>query len=458
MKKWAVTLLFSIFFWSGTVWAQSKPIASIVDEYQEFGWFSGVVLVKKGDKEIVSIARGKADESKQIPVNMQTLFDIGSIQKNLTAVLVLQAADNNQLSLDDRLEHFDLGFPADIAKKVTVRHLLEHSSGFADIFTAEYRQNFRQYNNIDKKLALLKDKPLLFEPGNDKQYSNYGYIVLGAILQKVSGQPYLELLQQHILTPIRENLPLEARNRPPLKQAQLYNFDFSGKRRVVAEEQQEHMTPDGGLAMSVQELLGFYQLLFKEKNFLSSKGLQTFKGLQEDQNRWVSFGGGKGVSTAVEIDFSQNVWVVVLANTDELVAEEISGRIMSLFRTGQRESAKLPPTVFTYHLYQQLGKSRFTQYYEAEYKKSGYSQFIGRVVTELARALIDAGKPGQSLPFFEFLVQRYPSMPEVYDGLALGYFSLGQSEKARKEFNKARELQTDYNSQFSSSNYAFTGN
>ena len=127
-----------------------------------------------------------------------TKYNLGSIAKNFTTVLILQQVQAGKISLDDPLQSFGLGFPKDVAKNITIRHLLNHRSGFDDIFIGEYRQNQMAFDSIDKKLALLMDKPLLFTPGSDQKYSNYGYIVLGSILEKISHKSYPQLLDESI--------------------------------------------------------------------------------------------------------------------------------------------------------------------------------------------------------------------------------------------------------------------
>ncbi|NRQ41584.1 serine hydrolase [Rheinheimera sp. YQF-2] len=432
--------------------APDAVVSDLVQHYQQLNWFSGTVLVVKDNKVVTALAGGDANDETRTPITMQTRFDIGSVQKDLTAVLVLQAVDNKLLRLDDTLDKFSLGFANELVKNITVQHLLEHRSGFADIFTAEYRQNPAAFDSIDKKLAILKNTPLLFEPGTDRRYSNYGYIVLGAILEKVSGKSYWDLLQQNILVPARMTLTTEQLGQSTAL-ATPYHFNVNAKRVAVAANEQEHKSAGGGGQMNVFELYGFYQQLFKAKRLLSTAGLQHFRALQKDQQHWVAFGGGKGVSTAVELDFANDVWLLVLANTDRLVAEEISMRLHSVFRSGTYPEVKLPPVIFSWRLYQQLGDKAFKARFESAYKDAGYQTFAGKVITDLARELVAAGDAQRAIPLFAYLTGRYPTSPEVFDGLAFGYFSAGLKAEARSAFDQATELKPGFNSQFNANNY-----
>ncbi|MCL1037788.1 beta-lactamase family protein [Shewanella submarina] len=366
-------------------------------------------------------------------------------------MLVLQAYDKGLLNPEDTLDKFSLEFTDPRAMNITIRQLLEHRSGFADIFTAEYRSNPSRYTNISEKMEILRPRPLLFEPGTDRKYSNYGYIVLGAVLEKVTKQDYWTLLEKSVLHPSRGSLETKQSGHDFV--ALPYHFNYAGKRQLVDPSMLEHKTPDGGGELTVYELYAVYQQLFNQKKLLSDSSLQIFRMLQKDQGQWLAFGGGLGVSTAVEIDFTNDVWIFVLANTDRLVAEELSSRLRSLALSGQITKVQSPATLFAYQQFQELGGKLFGMQFEAVYKNAGYQTFIGKTITDLARELIAAGKAEDSIYFFKYLTNRFPEHAAVYDGLAYGYFSAGRFDDAKAAFAKAKALNPHYDSQFNASNY-----
>lgn len=446
-------VLFTIFLFIFSAYShvsQASNIQNLVKQYEELGWFSGNVLVFKHKDKIFESSVGYANLDERIKHQADTLFDIGSIQKNLTAVLVLQAVDDGLIGLDEPLAKYVSGLPSDISNKVKVVHLLRHTSGIPDVFNAEYRTNFRLYNTIAKTITLVNDAKLLFEPGSDRRYSNMGYVLLGAILEKAYNKDYWALVETMIMSQVRAT-SLETGVKPKVM-AELYHFNYDGQQVLVDEDQREHKGPAGGGFYSATDLMLFYQKLFNGK-LLSKSSLAFFKNLQKDNSQWVAFGGGKGVSTAVEINFVSGIWVCVLANTDGLVAEEISARIMALMHESEIEVPRVPPTTFAYKLYKQIGKKRFIEEFKPRYKAEGYDTFIGRVLTDLGRNLISAGKPEESIFFFEYLTENFPEMPEVYDGLALGYFSSGYHKEALNAFQKSVAMKPDYQSLFHPTNY-----
>ena len=454
MKKALVFMVLLSSYLSFVKAESNAAFDELVAQYQQKSDFSGSVLVLKNGKPILAKAVGYADESTLKPVSLLTRFDIGSIQKNLTAVLVLQAYDNDLIQLNDTLDKFALGFTDPQTKDITIQQLLEHRSGFADIFTAEYRNNPAQYTNIAEKLAILQNQPLLFTPGSDRKYSNYGYVVLGAILEKITKQNYWELLEKNVLKPSRAVLIAEQLGHDTV--ALPYHFNYEGKRSPIDPTRLEFKSPGGGGEMTVFELYAVYHQLFEQKKLLSGRSLNIFKRLQKDQQQWLAFGGGVGVSTAVELDFANDTWVIVLANTDRLVAEELSTRLRSLAVSGQYSAVKLPATLFAYQQYLQLGENVFNAQFEAVYQQAGYQTFIGKTLTDLARELVAAGKAENAIYFFKYLTDKYPQHAEVYDGLAYGYFSAGRAEEAKAAFAKAKALNAGYNSQFNALNYDAT--
>jgi len=170
-------------------------VHDIATQYHDIGWFSGSVLVIQDDKKIFKTSYGFQNIQEKIKNTGQTRFNLGSIMKDFTKVLVLQQIEDGKIRLNSKLISFDLGFKQSFADEITIEQLLNHSAGFDDIFVAEYRENPLAFDTIDKKLSVLIDRPLLFKPGSDNQYSNYGYIVLGKILERVTGEPFEELLE-----------------------------------------------------------------------------------------------------------------------------------------------------------------------------------------------------------------------------------------------------------------------
>lgn len=163
--------------------------------------FSGVVLIAKDGIPIFERACGYADLSFMVPNQIDTKFNIASITKTFTAVAIGQLVDQGKISFNDVIALYLPDFPKKVADRVTIHHLLTHTSGYGQYWNEDYRAKRYELRSINDYLKLVINKPLAFTPGDHFSYGNEGYVVLGAIIERVSGQDYYEYLQEHIFWP-----------------------------------------------------------------------------------------------------------------------------------------------------------------------------------------------------------------------------------------------------------------
>jgi CubicO group peptidase (beta-lactamase class C family) len=165
--------------------------------------FSGVVLVHKGGQEIFEKACGMADRSAGVPNRLDTKFNLGSINKEMTRIAIAILGEQGKIRPDDKIGAFLPDYPnREAASKVTVAQLVAHRGGIGDFFNDRYETTpHSQIRTIADYLKLFADKPLEFVPGTQSKYSNGGYVVLGAIIEKVSGRPYEDFIREALLGP-----------------------------------------------------------------------------------------------------------------------------------------------------------------------------------------------------------------------------------------------------------------
>lgn len=423
----------------------------IVDSYVEMGWFSGTVLLAREGQPILQTSFGLANRAAGTPNGEHTRYNLGSIVKHFTAVLVLQQVEKGTIDLEDRLEKFDLGFPQETAKRVSVQHLLHHRSGFPDIFTAEYREDPLAFDTMEERLGLHRDAALLFEPGSEYRYSNYGYIVLGAILEKLTGQPFAALLRQYIFDPLDMEDSVYPYRADSENQSLRYTFNHAGDQVFVGVT--EHHGPDGGIEATAADVLAFYRALFYSEKLLSRQNGPARDFFGFEGKHWGAFGGGTGVSAAVEMDLQNDYQIVVLANTDHLVAEEISGRIFSFIETGRHKPPRLPPSTYAWTRYLEMGPDAFRSDFLSLYEADGYTQFIGRTLNELGMSLLQTEEWDGAFDIFDMLTGLFPEAPQVYDSLAFAFLDKGEPARAAEVFRRALALDPDFASDYSSDNY-----
>ena len=164
--------------------------------------FSGRVLVTRNGKTLYERSAGLADRDAGTPVDADTRFRLGSMNKMFTAVAILQLVDAGKLTLDTRVGEVLADYPnRDVATKVRIRHLLTHTGGTGDIFGPEFDQHRLELKTHADYLRLYGKRGLDFEPGAEQRYSNYGFVLLGAIIEKLSGATYYDHVKAKIFDP-----------------------------------------------------------------------------------------------------------------------------------------------------------------------------------------------------------------------------------------------------------------
>ncbi|HZT42713.1 MAG TPA: serine hydrolase domain-containing protein [Chthonomonadaceae bacterium] len=164
--------------------------------------FSGVALVAKGEKILFNRAYGFQEKGNRIPNRLDTKFNLGSMNKMFTSVAIAQLVQAGKLSYQDTLANVLPEYPnKETAAKITLHHLLTHTAGLGDIFVPEFFQNRERYRKPADYFPLFAHQPLLFAPGTGWSYSNAGFVVLGAVIEKVSGQDYFDYIREHVYTP-----------------------------------------------------------------------------------------------------------------------------------------------------------------------------------------------------------------------------------------------------------------
>ena len=176
---------------------------AIVQAYVDRNEFSGTVLVAKDGKPVFREAFGLANRELNVPLTPESILRLGSITKQFTSASIMQLAEQGKLSIDDPVSKYYAAAPA-AWSKITVKHLLNHRSGIPSY--TELPGFFETQATVDRTpeevVELTRDMPLEFEPGAKFAYNNTGYVLLGCIIEKVSGQTYADYLQQHIFAPL----------------------------------------------------------------------------------------------------------------------------------------------------------------------------------------------------------------------------------------------------------------
>lgn len=182
---------------------KAKEIQELLTGYHESGFLNGAVLVAYKGEVIFKAGFGYADVEQEIPNTPDTKFRIASTTKQFTAALTLTLVEDGLLELDGMISDYLPDYPVPQGQKIIIHHLLSHTSGIPSYTTPEFMESEVQNPHPpDSLVALFSDLDLQFEPGSQWAYSNSGFVLLGAIIEEVTGKSYEEALQERVLKPL----------------------------------------------------------------------------------------------------------------------------------------------------------------------------------------------------------------------------------------------------------------
>ena len=322
----------------------AKELSDFLDRLVAADAFSGTVLVAKDGKPFFEKAYGLASRAYDVPNKLDTKFNLGSMNKMFTAVAIAQLAEQGKLSFDDKIGKYLPDFPVkDAAEKVTIHHLLTHTSGLGSYFNDEFMKSSRdRFRAVKDYFPLIEKEKLSFEPGARFGYSNTGFLVLGAIVEKVSGQDYFDYVREHIYRPAgMANTDAFELDQDIPNLAVGYTRMGPGGRPLRGPRKNNvflHVIkggPAGGGYSTAEDLLDFdralrsHKLLGPKMTDLVLAGkvemgrgsdMKYAYGFGDERSgghRFVGHGGGfPGISSKLDMDLTDGYTIVVLSNYD----------------------------------------------------------------------------------------------------------------------------------------------
>ena len=333
---------------------QSDPVArmeQIIQSYVADHKFMGSVLVARDGKMLLDKGYGFANLEWQLPDTPTTKFRLGSITKQFTAASILLLEERGKLKIDDPVKKYMPDAPA-AWDKVTIFHLLTHTSGIPS-FTSFPDLPTRQLQAMTPQQLVdwFRDKPLEFEPGTKWNYSNSGYVLLGYLIEKISGQSYAGFVEQNIFTPLgMKDSGYDSNSAIIERRASGYAPGKNGPENAGFVNMTVPLSA-GGLYSTTEDLLRWEQGLFGGK-LLSPASLAKmttpFKqdyafGLgvsTQDGHKAITHDGGiQGFNTSMIYYPDEKLVVAVLANINGPGAGQIAA---SLGKVAHGEKVILP--------------------------------------------------------------------------------------------------------------------
>jgi D-alanyl-D-alanine carboxypeptidase len=320
----------------------AASLAAMVDSLSRADAFSGAVLLSRGEKTLHRRAYGLADRSAKRANRPETKFNLGSINKIFTHVAILQLAEQGKLRLTDTIDRFLPDYPGEKGSKITIAMLVDHRGGTGDIFREEFDGKRLALKSGADWYAYVRDLPLDFEPGTRQAYSNAGYVLLGAIVESVSGMDYYRYVRERIFEPAgmksTDSYALAARAADRAtgytKKDGRRNGDLNAGRGASSLHANDGFLPARGSAAgggysTVDDLARFVQAM-RQGKLLGPEHASRFAG--PDGGLGIA-GGAPGVNASLELIGPYTL--AVLANLDPPAAERLAAKARRLLRSAE---------------------------------------------------------------------------------------------------------------------------
>jgi len=332
------------------------PAGNYIREEMQLQRIPGLaLLVSRAGTIVRAEGFGMANVELQVPVKPETVFQSGSVGKQFTATAVMMLVEEGKVHLDDPLTKYFPDAPASW-KEVTVRELLSHTAGFGDY---PEKFDFRKDWTEDEELKLVESIPLAYPPGTKWEYSNLGFVTLGILIHRVTGEFYGDVLHQRIFQP----LGMQTR---VISEADIVPNRAAGYRLVKGElKNQEWVAPtvnttaDGSLYFSILDLAKWDAALYTEKLLKRSSFDQmwTPAKLKNGQPNKDGYGFGwfieerhghhvishdgawQGFKTAIARYVNDQLTVVVLTNLAEAKPGDIAEHVADLYLADAKSAA-----------------------------------------------------------------------------------------------------------------------
>jgi CubicO group peptidase (beta-lactamase class C family) len=440
---------------------KAAKIDKLISQYADCCSFSGTVLVSDHDQVIFKKGYGLANREWNIPNTPEVKFRLGSITKQFTSMLVMQQVAKGTIKLDGHLRDYLSFYREDTGSKVTVHHLLNHTSGIPS-YTDDpkfFPDHSRNYYAVDDFVKKFCSGDLQFEPGTKFHYDNSGYFLLGAILEHVTGKSYEVLLKENILGPLGMNDTGYDHYADILaKRATGYQ---RGLGEIANAPYLDMALPfaAGSLYSTVEDLYKWDQSLYADKLLPADLKQKVFTpSLEHYGYGWVidtvpandpgagqtivAHGGGiNGFNTLEQRLTGDHDLILLFNNAPGADLNEMAKGIRAVLY-GQEPKAPKRSLVETLGgtIVRRGVEAGVAQYHELKRSDPDGYDFAEQRLNRLGYMLLERKRTADAIAIFRLNVEEYPKSGNVYDSLAEAYEKDGQKALAIENYRKSVEI------------------
>lgn len=418
-----------------------NQIDTLMEVSYKRGLFNGNILVAQGNNIIYQNEFGYSDASRSKKLSRNSIFNIGSIAKEFNAVAIMILKERGLLHLEDKLSTFDLQLP-NWSNKVTIKHLLQYSSGLPKVKWNSVKNDkdiYTDIKNIDN---------LIFEPGSDYLYSNNNVFLQRRIVEKISGMSFNDFIQENILIPSKmsdaiidatsKNAQLVTSFNNDLVNDSFGDIEFSGWVFPSISDMFNWVNSlHSGRIISKESLMLLFDSFSKNSESALGKGVFKNNELMIYQHHGSSF----NYESLIHYNLKEDVMVILMTNNKNLKLRNIAEAIENITKGN---SFKIPQK----SVYLSIRKKCYNnvddgiEYYK-QLKKNYPDTYNFSEEGELNRLgykLIEKNQIEDAIKIFKLLVSEFPNSANPYDSLDEAYYLNGNNSMALQNYNKVLEL------------------
>lgn len=459
-----VSVFISLFAIYQVSWAQQANTTTqkanrLMKEYVQLKTVLGASAgIYKEGKLVWKGGAGYLNPARQKPVNSEMLHRSASITKSMTAVAVMQLYEQKKLRLDAPIQKYLPWFPTKKKGTITVKHLLQNSSGIKAYKNRTEARNQKNFPTLRDAIDVFKDRELAHTPGTAFRYTTYGYVVLGAIIESVSGMKYRDYMKKNVWDKAgMTHTDVEIYGEKYANKPGLYKKNAKGQFVKDDDTNLSLKVSGGGVISTAEDLVKFGQAVLNHKLIQASTldlmmqdpklpqswlfpygmGLFLAGGKDKPSGRIIGHSGSQsGTSTQLFIFLDKKVVVSVMANTGKawLAASTLANELAELvidapIKTIDESLWKIIHT---------QGSKAGIQWLEAQ-KSQGVS-VSERQINNLGYYLLQRGQIRSAIDLFKLYTQVFPKSWNAQDGLGEAYLTAGNKKLAIQHYQKSVEM------------------
>lgn len=447
--------------------AQSKEekIDRLMQKYFDYKLFNGTVLVGDESGILFKKGYGLANMEWNIPNQPDVKLRLGSLTKQFTALIIMQLVQERKIQLDKKITDYLDYYRKDTGDKVTIDQLLTHTSGIPSYTSKpDFLKNYsRKYYTPDDLVKELCSDDFEFKPGTQFSYNNSGYIILGAIIEKLTGKSYAEVLQERIFTPLGMNSSGYDLSETVInKRASGYEKEFLVYKNTPFLDMSIPYAA-GSIYSTVEDLYKWDRALLTNKllnkeymdeyfkprtaalggNYAYGWVIKKIKSPADGKElNLVTHGGSiHGFNTILTRIPDDKKVVILLNNTGQTVLNEISNSILSILYDKEPREIKIPLSMYIGEVIKNAGIDEGVKEYKriAAEETSKYNM-REQELNELGYYYLNNEELEKAIAVFKLNIDAFPNSANTYDSMGEALMKKGDNNNAIVNYKKVLEL------------------